>query len=181
MEVTSPKTPTLSKNKSKIISNSEDIKNNLNINKPYFVVTLHRPSNLNDVTLKDIFEAIGNFTNDYKVILPAHPRLRYYIDDNNTELTNVVLIDPLSYIDFMSLVYGCDLVLTDSGGIQEETTYLGINCLTLREETERPITVQEGTNKVIGTDNLLQGRIHLLDVECHFLAQNLNCLLILLN
>ena len=52
----------------------------------------------------------------------------------------------------MSLVYGCDLVLTDSGGIQEETTYLGINCLTLREETERPITVQEGTNKVIGTD-----------------------------
>ena len=143
---------TLLKNKSKIINNSENIKDTLNIDKPYFVMTLHRPSNLNDDTLKDIFEAISNFTQDYQVILPAHPRLKYYIDDKNIELTNIALIDPLSYIDFMSLVYGCDLVLTDSGGIQEETTYLGINCLTLREETERPITVQEGTNKVIGTD-----------------------------
>ena len=143
---------TLLKNKSKIINNSENIKDTLNIDKPYFVMTLHRPSNLNDETLKDIFEAISNFTQDYQVILPAHPRLKYYIDDKNIELTNIALIEPLSYIDFMSLVYGCDLVLTDSGGIQEETTYLGINCLTLREETERPITVQEGTNKVIGTD-----------------------------
>ena len=143
---------TLLKNKSKIINNTENIKDTLNIDKPYFVMTLHRPSNLNNETLKDIFEAISNFTQDYQVILPAHPRLKYYIDDKNIELTNIALIDPLSYIDFMSLVYGCDLVLTDSGGIQEETTYLGINCLTLREETERPITVQEGTNKVIGTD-----------------------------
>ena len=143
---------TLLKNKSKIINNSENIKDTLNIDKPYFVMTLHRPSNLNNETLKDIFEAISNFTQDYQVILPAHPRLKYYIDDKNIELTNIALIDPLSYIDFMSLVYGCELVLTDSGGIQEETTYLGINCLTLREETERPITVQEGTNKVIGTD-----------------------------
>ncbi len=143
---------TLYKNKSKITNNLEKIKNTLNINKPYFVITLHRPSNLNDDTLKDIFEAISNFIQDYQVILPAHPRLKNYIGDNNIELTNIVLIDPLPYIDFMSLVYGCDLVLTDSGGIQEETTYLNINCLTLREETERPITVQEGTNKVIGTD-----------------------------
>jgi len=143
---------TLLKNKSKIINNTENIKDTLNIDKPYFVMTLHRPSNLNDDTLEDIFGAISNFTEDYQIILPAHPRLKYYIDDKNIELTNIALIDPLSYIDFMSLVYGCDLVLTDSGGIQEETTYLGINCLTLREETERPITVQEGTNKVIGTD-----------------------------
>ena len=143
---------TLFKNKSKIINNSENIKDTLNIDKPYFVMTLHRPSNLNDDTLKDIFEAISNFSQDYQVILPAHPRFKYYIDDNSIKLTNIVLIDPLSYIDFMSLVYGCELVLTDSGGIQEETTYLGINCLTLREETERPITVQKGTNKVIGTD-----------------------------
>jgi len=142
---------TLAKNKSKIIRNSENIRNNLNINKSYFVVTLHRPSNLNDDILEDVFEAISNFTDDFQVILPAHPRLKNYIENNNIKLSNVILIDPLSYIDFMSLVYGCDLVLTDSGGIQEETTYLGINCLTLREETERPITVQEGTNKVIGT------------------------------
>ena len=143
---------TLAKNKSKIINNSVNIRNNLNINKSYFVVTLHRPSNLNDDILEDVFGAISNFTDYYQVILPAHPRLKNYIENNNIELSNVILIDPLSYIDFMSLVYGCDLVLTDSGGIQEETTYLGINCLTLREETERPITVQEGTNKVIGTN-----------------------------
>ena len=101
---------------------------------------------------KDVFEAISNFTDDYQIILPAHPRLKNYIENNNIKISNVILIDPLSYVDFMSLVYGCELVLTDSGGIQEETTYLGISCLTLREETERPITVQEGTNKVIGTD-----------------------------
>jgi len=156
---------TLLKNKSKIINNSEIIKDTLNIDKPYFVMTLHRPSNLNDETLKEIFEAISNFTQDYQVILPAHPRLKDYIDDKNIELTNIALIDPLSYIDFMSLVYGCDLVLTDSGGIQEETTYLGINCLTLREETERPITVQEGTNKVIGTakENIINEINNVLD------------------
>ena len=143
---------TLSDNKEKIIENLDKIKEKLNITKPYFVMTLHRPSNLTDNILNDIFQAVGKFTESYEIILPAHPRLKYYIDDKNIELTNIALIDPLSYIDFMSLVYGCDLVLTDSGGIQEETTYLGINCLTLREETERPITVQEGTNKVIGTD-----------------------------
>jgi len=164
---------TLLKNKSKIINNSEIIKDTLNIDKPYFVMTLHRPSNLNDETLKEIFEAISNFTQDYQVILPAHPRLKDYIDDKNIELTNIALIDPLSYIDFMSLVYGCDLVLTDSGGIQEETTYLGINCLTLREETERPITVQEGTNKVIGTDkeNIINEINNVLDSKISIVAK----------
>ncbi len=143
---------TLFKNKSKIQKNSENVKNNLNIVKPYFVMTLHRPSNLNDDILRGIFDAIGHFTEDYQVILPAHPRLKKYIDDKNIEFKNIVLIEPLSYIDFMSLVYGSTLVLTDSGGIQEETTYLGIDCLTLREETERPVTIKQGTNKIVGTD-----------------------------
>ena len=101
---------TLAKNKSKIINNSENIRNNLNINKSYFVVTLHRPSNLNDDILEDVFEAISNFTDDFQVILPAHPRLRNYIENSNIELSNVILIDPLSYIDFMSLVYGLSLI-----------------------------------------------------------------------
>ena len=130
---------------------SEDARENL-LKEKVSPDKIHNVGNIMIDTLEDIFGAISNFTEDYQIILPAHPRLKYYIDDKNIELTNIALIDPLSYIDFMSLVYGCDLVLTDSGGIQEETTYLGINCLTLREETERPITVQEGTNKVIGTD-----------------------------
>ena len=141
---------TLQKNKSKIINNLPNVKAVLNITKPYFVMTLHRPSNLSDSILNNIFDAVGNFTEDYQVILPAHPRLKQFIEENNITFWNIFLIDPLSYIDFMSLVFGCELVLTDSGGIQEETTYLGISCLTLREDTERPITIKEGTNKVIG-------------------------------
>ena len=141
---------TLSDNKEKIIENLDEIKEKLNITKPYFVMTLHRPSNLTDNILNDIFQAVGKFTESYEIILPAHPRLKNFIDNQKISFKNILLIEPLSYIDFMSLVYGSSLVLTDSGGIQEETTYLGINCLTLREETERPITVTEGTNKVIG-------------------------------
>ena len=141
---------TLSDNKTKIIENLYAIKEQLNITKPYFVMTLHRPSNLSDDILNDIFEAVGRFTETYEIILPAHPRLKNYIEDQKISFKNIFLIDPLSYIDFMSLVYGSSLVLTDSGGIQEETTYLGINCLTLREETERPITVTDGTNRIIG-------------------------------
>ena len=141
---------TLQENKSKIINNLPNVKAVLNITKPYFVMTLHRPSNLSDSILNNIFEAVGNFTEDYQVILPAHPRLKQFIEENNITFSNIFLIDPLSYIDFISLVFGCELVLTDSGGIQEETTYLGISCLTLRDDTERPITIKEGTNKVIG-------------------------------
>ena len=141
---------TLSESKSAIVKNLPEIKEQLNIIKPYFVITLHRPSNLTENILNDIFEAVDRFSSTYEIILPAHPRLKNYINDKKISSKNIFLIDPLSYIDFMSLVYGSSLVLTDSGGIQEETTFLGINCLTLREETERPITITEGTNKVIG-------------------------------
>ena len=127
---------TLSDNKEKIIENLYEIKEQLKITKPYFVMTLHRPSNLTDNILNDIFQAVGKFTESYEIILPAHPRLKNFIDNQKISFNNILLIEPLSYIDFMSLVYGSSLVLTDSGGIQEETTYLGINCLTLREETE---------------------------------------------
>ena len=143
---------TLTSNYEKIKSKTNKIKKNLNIKNEYFVTTIHRPSNLTDENLNNIFTAFQNFTQEYSVILPAHPRLKKYIDENHIELNNVALIDPLSYIDFLSLVNGSTLVLTDSGGLQEETTFMNINCLTLRNETERPITVTEGTNKVIGIE-----------------------------
>ena len=142
---------TLTINFKKIENNVEIIKEKLNIQKPYFVMTLHRPSNMSDNILNNIFSATNEFSDQYDVILPAHPRLKIFLEKNQINYQNVKLIDPLAYIDFLSLVKGSQLVLTDSGGLQEETTYLRVNCLTLREETERPITVLEGTNKVIGT------------------------------
>ncbi len=128
---------TLISNYEKIKSKTNNIKKNLNI--------------------KNEFTAFQNFTQEYSVILPAHPRLKKYIDENHIELNNVALINPLSYIDFLSLVNGSTLVLTDSGGLQEETTFMNINCLTLRNETERPITVELGTNKIVGlnTENII--------------------------
>ena len=114
-------------------------------------MTLHRPSNMSDNVLNNIFSATNEFSDQYDVILPAHPRLKIFLEKTQINYQNVKLIEPLAYVDFLSLVKGSQLVLTDSGGLQEETTYLGVNCLTLREETERPITVSEGTNKVIGT------------------------------
>tara|TARA_Y100000588_G_scaffold100568_1_gene109287 strand:+ start:1146 stop:2231 length:1086 start_codon:yes stop_codon:yes gene_type:complete len=148
---------TLTSNYEKIKSKTNKIKKNLNIKNEYFVTTIHRPSNLTDENLNNIFTAFQNFTQEYSVILPAHPRLKKYIDENHIELNNVALIDPLSYIDFLSLVNGSTLVLTDSGGLQEETTFMNINCLTLRNETERPITVELGTNKIVGlnTENII--------------------------
>ena len=161
---------TLSENKSKIIDNLSNLKSDLKIIKPYFVMTLHRPSNLSDTVLNDIFEAVEKFNIDYQIILPAHPRLKNFINEKNIPSSSINLIDPLSYIDFMSLVYGSKLVLTDSGGIQEETTYLGISCLTLREETERPITVTEGTNKVIGLEkeNIINEINNVLDSKISY-------------
>ena len=129
----------------------------IKIENNYFVTTIHRPSNLTNENLNNIFNALNKFTNKFSIILPAHPRLKKYIDTNSIELQNVSLVDPMSYIDFLSLVNGSTLVLTDSGGLQEETTFMNINCLTLRNETERPITVELGTNKVVGlnTENII--------------------------
>ena len=148
---------TLKKNHEKIKNGTSDILEKLKIENSYFVPTIHRPSNLTNENLNNIFNALNEFTNKFSIILPAHPRLKKYIDTNSIELQNVSLVDPMSYIDFLSLVNGSTLVLTDSGGLQEETTFMNINCLTLRNETERPITVELGTNKVVGlnTENII--------------------------
>ena len=148
---------TLKKNYDKILKGTKNILEELRIENNYFVTTIHRPSNLTEENLNNIFNALSEFTNKFSVILPAHPRLKKYIEENSINLQNILLIDPMSYIDFLSLVNGSQLVLTDSGGLQEETTFMNINCLTLRNETERPVTVELGTNKVVGlnTENII--------------------------
>ncbi|MCX7049583.1 MAG: UDP-N-acetylglucosamine 2-epimerase (non-hydrolyzing) [Candidatus Sumerlaeota bacterium] len=122
---------------------------------PYAVATLHRPSNVDDPEyLKAIMESLGRISRKMPVIFPIHPRTRQRLAQAGAAEQGGALniIDPIGYLEFMSLVRRAALVITDSGGIQEETTYLGIPCLTLRENTERPITVTMGTNVLIGLD-----------------------------
>ena len=124
----------------------------------YAVLTLHRPSNVdNRETLESILSALEAISKTLPIIFPVHPRTRktiaeFGLTDRIQACENLRLIDPLGYLDFLSLYSTARLVLTDSGGIQEETTALGIPCLTLRENTERPITVELGTNVVVGTN-----------------------------
>lgn len=124
----------------------------------YAVLTLHRPCNVDDRdTLTRILEALDAIGNRLPIIFPVHPRTRKTIaqagiESQLNEDRGLRLIEPLGYLDFLQLYSGAKLVLTDSGGIQEETTVLGIPCLTLRENTERPITLEMGTNTLVGTD-----------------------------
>jgi UDP-N-acetylglucosamine 2-epimerase (non-hydrolysing) len=131
--------------------------------RPYAVLTLHRPSNVDDPkTLQGILSAVTALAADIPVFFPIHPRTRknivsfglqrYLAETATTPPAGIVPLDPLGYLDFLSLNDGARLVLTDSGGIQEETTALGVPCLTLRENTERPATVEHGSNQIVGTD-----------------------------
>ncbi len=133
----------------------------LNLNPgDYGLVTLHRPSNVDDPQiLERLCKALINIAKQVPLVFPIHPRTRKNIE--NLELMadleqekQLMITEPLNYIKFMNLVFNCRFALTDSGGIQEETTYLGIPCLTLRPNTERPITVDQGTNKLCDPDNL---------------------------
>ncbi|CCQ73099.1 non-hydrolyzing UDP-N-acetylglucosamine 2-epimerase [Magnetospira sp. QH-2] len=123
--------------------------------KGYGLVTLHRPSNVDDAeTLAALVESLVVVSTDIPLVFPIHPRTRkslqaHGLESRLIEAPNIHLSEPMGYIRFMSLVLGSRLVLTDSGGIQEETTYLGIPCLTRRDTTERPITVTEGTNRLV--------------------------------
>ena len=119
----------------------------------YALVTLHRPANVDEsATLKSILQSLLEVTRDLSVVFPAHPRTRQRISDFGLNAGQLQLLDPLPYIDFLGLQSRATVVITDSGGIQEETTYLGVPCLTLRENTERPITVSLGTNILVGSD-----------------------------
>ncbi|MER3430956.1 MAG: UDP-N-acetylglucosamine 2-epimerase (non-hydrolyzing) [Blastocatellia bacterium] len=117
----------------------------------FVAVTLHRPSNVDSPeTLSRIIAAMREISRRVPVIFPVHPRTRETL--RGIETGDITLTEPLGYLDFLRLFSQSKLVLTDSGGLQEETTALGIPCLTLRENTERPVTVEMGTNKVIGTN-----------------------------
>ena len=124
----------------------------------YAVVTLHRPSNVDDgAALRGIVSALERIAEKLSVVFPVHPRTRarlteFGLDARLAGSKNLRLTEPLGYLDFLRLMSGARLILTDSGGLQEETTALGIPCLTLRENTERPITVELGTNRVAGND-----------------------------
>ncbi len=119
----------------------------------YALVTLHRPANVDDsVRLKGILESLLEVNRDLAVVFPAHPRTRKRIADFGLHAGQLRLLDPCPYVDFLGLQSRATVVITDSGGIQEETTYLGIPCLTVRENTERPVTVSLGTNVLVGRD-----------------------------
>jgi len=140
---------------------SESVYKELNLEENNFsVVTLHRPSNVDDPrVLKRLCQTMVRLSEKLPMVFPVHPRTKKNIDKAglNYDLSKASylnLLEPISYRKFMSLVFNCRLVITDSGGIQEETSYLGIPCLTLRPNTERPITVTEGTNQLITVEDL---------------------------
>ncbi len=124
----------------------------------YGVLTLHRPSNVDDPKVfGGLVEALGEIQRHLPMVFPVHPRTRKRMDDFGlgprvAALAGLRLCEPLGYLEFLGLTADAKLVLTDSGGLQEETTALGIPCLTIRENTERPVTVSEGTNTVVGVD-----------------------------
>ena len=142
----------------------------------YAVMTLHRPSNVDDpATLSKLFDAIEVVQKDMPIIFPCHPRTRGRIEGMGLgnrlgAMGNLRLIDPQGYLDFLCLTASAGLVLTDSGGIQEETTILKVPCLTLRENTERPVTCTVGSNQLVGTDPerilAAYGRVQAGQVRC---------------
>ena len=127
----------------------------------YCLLTLHRPSNVDEADkLTGIVDSLEDIAADIRLIFVSHPRTMKNLEnfgllDRLAAVDGIDLLDPIPYIDFMNIVTGATLVITDSGGLQEETTYLGIPCLTLRENTERPITVTQGTNKLVSCQEML--------------------------
>ncbi len=119
----------------------------------YILVTLHRPSNVDDPQpLREILAALEQLAGQRRVIFPVHPRTRQRMAQLGLNAEKVELLEPLGYLDFLALTEAAGLVVTDSGGIQEETTYLGVPCLTLRKNTERPVTVEVGTNRLVASE-----------------------------
>jgi UDP-N-acetylglucosamine 2-epimerase (non-hydrolysing) len=119
----------------------------------YGLVTLHRPSNVDgNETLADIMAALDDIAGELPLLFPIHPRTREQMAAAGMDGGRVCMVEPLGYIDFVALQKDAAVVITDSGGVQEETTWLGVPCFTVRPNTERPITVEQGTNVLVGTD-----------------------------
>ena len=123
---------------------------------PYALVTLHRPSNVDELPwLEELLTTLSEISSQLKIVFPVHPRTRQRLNQLGVVekvSTHLQLVDPLPYLEFIALQRRATVVITDSGGIQEETTFLGVPCLTVRENTERPITVTQGTNQLVGRD-----------------------------
>ncbi|MFD3394665.1 UDP-N-acetylglucosamine 2-epimerase (non-hydrolyzing) [Aquirufa sp. OSTEICH-129V] len=155
----------------------EDLGLTSNVQRPtsYIVMTMHRPANVDtEQGLKSILRLIELSTTQTKVVFPIHPRTRAHMDKYglseqlNTN-PNLILTEPLGYLEFIQLMSHAQAILTDSGGIQEETTYLGIPCLTFRDSTERPITVTLGTNQLLADldpDKTYQALLNILQGNC---------------
>ena len=122
--------------------------------KEYCLITLHRPSNVDSKeNISEVVSMLNRISEKIDIVFPIHPRTQNSIKNSKIALSDKIkLLDPLPYIEFLSLMYNAKLVVTDSGGIQEETTYLNIQCITVRDNTERPVTVSSGTNHLVGTD-----------------------------
>jgi UDP-N-acetylglucosamine 2-epimerase (non-hydrolysing) len=122
--------------------------------RPFGVLTLHRPANVDDRgVLAGLLAAVGWIQAELPIVFPVHPRTRKALDVRDlAAMPSLILTEPLGYLDFTRLLAEARLVLTDSGGIQEETTVLGVPCLTLRNNTERPITIEQGTNRLVGLE-----------------------------
>lgn len=129
---------------------TKKVKSDLGLGAQYLVVTFHRPSNVDNLEiLKKITDSISELSLSTTVVWPIHPRTQAKIEEARITLPpSVIKISPMGYKDFLSLVSGAKLVITDSGGIQEETTVLGVPCITVRENTERPVTISMGTNQL---------------------------------
>lgn len=142
---------TLKYNLNKIISNNTFKKLNLK-SKNYFILTLHRPNNVDQFSnFKEIINIICSNLKDKKIIFPMHPRIQKY-KNFLSENQNLILCKPMPYLDFLNCVNNCRAVITDSGGLSEETTFLKIPCITVRDNTERPETVDIGTNILVGSN-----------------------------
>ncbi|MEV7908424.1 UDP-N-acetylglucosamine 2-epimerase [Streptomyces anulatus] len=127
------------------------VRSRLGLAERYGVATLHRPANVDDpASAKELVDAVLEVSERLPIVVPMHPRGRQRLAEAGLVTGgNLLIVDPLGYVDFLSLVRGAALVVTDSGGVQEETTMLGVPCLTVRPNTERPITITHGTNRLV--------------------------------
>lgn len=140
----------------------------------YATMTLHRPSNVDDrATLQGILDALSTITKEVPIVFPIHPRTRKMVENfgldgyfkNGSGKKGIRCVEPLGYLEFLHLNMHARMVLTDSGGLQEETTVLGVPCITMRENTERPITCEEGTNVIVGNrkENILAAAMNVIE------------------
>lgn len=138
----------------KFIPQSDNVKFKFEVPTRFVLVTLHRPSNVDDKNiLMRLINCLEDIGNEYKIIFPTHPRTRAKMDfDIDIMYKNIIFVEPLSYLEFINLEKNAEFIITDSGGIQEESTFLGTPCFTLRDNTERPVTLTEGTNILVGSD-----------------------------